>query len=76
MWRRDAETGALLSPHIGEMPISDVTSAVVIGTLVPIWHDEAATPCLLRQRIRAVRAWPVAMDLRLDKPSDRIGPVL
>lgn len=64
-----------MSPHIGEMPISDVTNAVMIGTLAPIWHDEAATARLLRQRVRAVLEWAVAMDLRLDKPSDRIGPV-
>ena len=30
----------------------------------------------LRQRIRAVMEWTVAMDLRPDNPCDRIGPVL
>ena len=58
------------------MPISEVTSADVIGILAPIWHDKAATARKLRQRIRAVMEWAVAMELRSDNPCDRIGPVL
>ena len=58
------------------MPISEVTSADVIGILAPIWHDKAATARKLRQRIRSVMEWAVAMDLRPDNPCDRIGPVL
>ena len=63
-------------PHIGKMPIGEVTSADVIGILAPIWHDKAPTARKLRQRIRAVLEWAVAMDLRPDNPCDRIGPVL
>ena len=58
------------------MPVSEVTSADVIGILAPIWHDTAPTARKLRQRIRAVMEWAVAMDLRPDNPCDRIGPVL
>ena len=58
------------------MPISEVTTTDVIGILAPIWHDRAATARKLRQRIRAVLEWAVAMDLRPDNPCDRIGPVL
>ena len=63
-------------PHIGKMPIAEVTSADVIGILAPIWHQKAPTARKLRQRIRAVLEWAVAMDLRPDNPCDRIGPVL
>ena len=63
-------------PHIGKMPIVEVTSADVIGILAPIWHEKAPTARKLRQRIRAVLEWAVAMDLRPDNPCDRIGPVL
>ena len=63
-------------PRIGEMPVSEVTSADVIGILAPIWHDRAATARKLRQRIRTVMEWTVAMDLRPENPCDRIGPVL
>ena len=48
----------------------------MIGILAPIWHDKAATARKLRQRIRAVMEWAVAMELRSDNPCDRIGPVL
>ena len=40
-------------PHIGKMPIAEVTSADVIGILAPIWHDKAPTGRKLCQRIRA-----------------------
>ncbi len=48
----------------------------MIGILTPIWHEKAGTARKLRQRIRAVLEWAVAMDLRPDNPCDRIGPVL
>ncbi len=63
-------------PHIGKMPIAEVTSADVIGILAPLWHEKAPTARKLRQRIRAVLEWAVAMELRPDNPCDRIGPVL
>ena len=74
LWLKSLERHAF--PHIGKMLIAEVTSADVIGILAPIWHDKAATARKLRQRIRAVLEWAVAMDLRPDNPCDRIGPVL
>ena len=74
LWRSSLEHHAF--PRIGEMPVSEVTSADVIGILASIWHEKAATARKLRQRIRAVLEWAVAMDLRPDNPCDRIGPVL
>ena len=64
-------------PRIGTRLISDVTSADVLEILTPIWHDKAQTARRVRQRIRAVLEWAVAMELRVtDNPCDRIGPVL
>ena len=63
-------------PRIGRTPVSQVTSADVIGVLTPIWHEKATTARKLRQRIRAVMQWAVAMELRPDNPCDRIGPAL
>ena len=63
-------------PRIGTRLISDVTSADVLEILTPIWHDKAQTARRVRQRIRAVLEWAVAMELRTDNPCDRIGPVL
>ena len=74
LWISSVERFAV--PRIGEMPVSDVTSADVIGILAPIWHEKAPTARKLRQRIRAIMEWAVAMDYRPDNPCDRIGPVL
>ena len=63
-------------PRIGKMPVSEVTSADVLEILTPIWHRKVATAKRVRQRLRAVLEWAVAMEYRLDNPCDRIGPVL
>ena len=63
-------------PRIGARPVSDVTSAEVLEILTPIWHEKAQTARRVRERIRAVLAWAVAIELRTDNPCDRIGPVL
>ena len=58
------------------MPVSEVTSADVLEILSPIWHRKAQTARRVRQRLRAVLEWAVAMEFRIDNPCDRIGPVL
>ena len=63
-------------PRIGKMPVSEVTSADVLEILAPIWHTKADSARRLRQRIRAVLEWAVAMEFRIDNPCDRIDPVL
>ena len=57
-------------PRIGKMPVSEVTSADVLEILAPIWHTKAETARRLRQRIRAVLEWAVAMEFRIDNPWD------
>ena len=63
-------------PRIGKMLVSEVTSADVLEILSPIWHRKAQTARRVRQRLRAVLEWAVAMEFRMDNPCDRIGPVL
>ena len=63
-------------PRIGKVPVSEVTSADVLEILTPIWHRKAPTARRVRQRLRAVLEWAVAMEFRMDNPCDRIGPVL
>ena len=48
----------------------------MLDILTPIWHVKAQTARRVRERIRAVLEWAVAMELRSDNPCDRIGPVL
>ena len=63
-------------PRIGGRLVSEVTGADVMEVLTPIWHEKAQTARRVRQRIRAVLEWAVAMELRLDNPCDRVRPVL
>ena len=63
-------------PRIGKMPVSEVTSADLLEILTPIWHRKASSARRVRQRLRVVLEWAVAMEYRLDNPCDRIGPVL
>ena len=63
-------------PRIGKMPVSEVTSADVLEILTPVWHQQAPTARRVRQRLRAVLEWAVAMGYRIDNPCNRIGPVL
>ena len=73
-WLRSLERFAF--PRIGSRPVSEVTSTDVLEILSPIWHTKARTARSVRQRIRAVLEWAVAMEYRTDNPCDRIGPVL
>ena len=63
-------------PHIGDTPVSRVSSADVLDTLRRIWHVRPETARRIRQRISAVMDWAVAMEYRSDNPCHRIGPVL
>ena len=63
-------------PHIGKMPVSEVTSADVLDTLQPVWHVRPTTARRVRQRISVVMEWAIAMQFRTDNPCDRLGPVL
>ncbi len=73
-WLRSLERYAF--PRIGERPISEVNSADVLEILTPIWHVKAETARAVRQRVRTVLEWAVAMELRADNPCDRVLPVL
>ena len=73
-WLRSLERYAF--PRIGKRPVSEVNSADVLEILAPIWHAKAETARAVRQRLRTVLEWAVAMEWRSDNPCDRIGPVL
>ena len=57
-------------PRIGRRPVSEVNTADVLEILTPIWHVKAETARAVRQRIRSVLEWAIAMDLRNDNPCD------
>ena len=73
-WWRSMER--YVFPRVGRRPVSEVNTADVLEILTPIWHVKAATAREVRQRIRSVLEWAVALDMRNDNPCDRVVPVL
>ena len=63
-------------PRFGERPVSEISSADVLGVLAPIWHEKPETARRVRQRIGAVMQWAVAMEYRADNPCDRVAATL
>ena len=53
-------------------PVSEVNTADVLEILTPIWHSKAETTRAVRQRIRSVLEWAIALDMRSDNPCDRV----
>ena len=48
----------------------------MLEIVTPIWHVKAETARAVRQRIRTVLEWAIAMEMRMDNPCDRVLPVL
>ena len=45
-------------------------------TFLQVWRVSRVKARAVRQRIRSVLEWAIAMDLRNDNPCDRVLPVL
>ena len=73
-WMSSMERHVL--PHVGDKPVSSVSSADILDLLRRIWHVRPETARRVRQRISAVMQWSQAMEYRADNPCDRLGPVL
>ena len=69
-WFRTLEIHAF--PRIGDVAVSEVTSADVLEILTPIWHTKPPTARFVHMRVRAVLEWAIAMEWRTDNPCDRI----
>ena len=73
-WWRSMER--YVFPRIGQRPVSEVNTADVLEILSPIWHAKVETARAVRQRIRSVLEWAIALDMRSDNPCDRVLTVL
>ena len=64
-------------PHLGDKPVSEITSADLLQVLAPIWHEKPETARRVRQRIGAVMKWAIAMQHRADNPAgEALGEAL
>ena len=46
-----------VSPVIGNLPVAEITTPIVLKVLEPIWQTKAVTASRIRQRIEAVLGW-------------------
>jgi integrase len=51
-------------PHMGDLPVADVTTAHVRAALEPIWHVKPETAARTRQRVEAVLDYAAASEWR------------
>lgn len=61
-------------PHIGGLPVSEITSADVLRCLEPIWTTKTETASRVRMRIEKVRGWATVKGYRSgDNPARWVG---
>ncbi|HPD91065.1 MAG: integrase arm-type DNA-binding domain-containing protein [Rhodobacter sp.] len=63
-------------PRLGKLNAADVTTADVLGVLMPIWTEKAETARRVRQRIGTVMKWAIAQGWRQDNPAENISKAL
>ena len=56
-------------PRLGPKPVSEITSADVLGVLMPIWNEKTETARRVKHRIGAVMRWAIAQGFRNDNPA-------
>lgn len=82
-WRNEKHGAQFIStleayafPKLGNIRISEVTTADVLDVLTPIWTKKPETARRVRQRIGTVLKWAVAKGWRKDNPAENIGKAL
>ena len=70
-WRASLREYAF--PKLGTRGVDRITTADVMGVLLPIWNTKQVTAKRVRQRIGAVMKWSVAAGYRSDNPAGRIS---
>ena len=74
-WRATLRDYAI--PKLGGRQVDRITTADVMGILLPIWNEKRVTARRVRQRIGAVMRWAVAQGYREDNPAgEAIGAAL
>ncbi|MDE0474517.1 MAG: site-specific integrase, partial [Gammaproteobacteria bacterium] len=75
LWRATLRDYAM--PKLGGRPVQRITTADVMGVLLPIWNEKRVTARRVRHRISAVMRWAVAQGYREDNPAgEAIGAAL
>ena len=61
-----------VNPAVGNLPISDVTTADVLAILTPVWTSKAETGRNVRQHLGKVMEWAIVQGYRPDNPAGSI----
>lgn len=82
-WRNTKHAAQFIStletyafPHMGNLRVTDVTTADVLKVLTPIWTEKPETARRVRQRIGTIMKWAVAQGWRQDNPAEAIAQAL
>ena len=70
-WRSSLQRYAY--PHIGAMPVDEITTADLVHVLLPIWHDKRETARKVKTRLGVVMRYAIGEGHRSDDPA---GPAL
>ena len=74
-WRASLRDYAM--PRLGNLRVSDITTADVMAVLLLIWNEKRETARRVRQRIGAVMLWAIAEGYRDSNPAgEAIGAAL
>ena len=63
-WQRSLDMYA--TPVLGKMPVRDISLAMVLKVLEPIWSSKTETATRLRGRIESIIDWAIARGYRTD----------
>ena len=82
-WKNEKHAAQVLAtletyafPALGEMKVSEVTSANVLSVLSPIWLEKAETARRVLQRITSVMKFSIANGWRSGNPAEDVKEVL
>jgi integrase len=60
----DATLGAYVYPKIGELPVAEIDTGLVLKCIEPIWKDRTETASRVRGRIEAILDWATVRKYR------------
>jgi integrase len=61
-------------PHIGNLPVADIDTGLVLKCIEPIWHEKTESASRVRGRIESILDWATVRNLRKgDNPARWTG---
>ena len=75
VWRSSLER--YVFPKLGRKPVTEITTADVLGVIVPIWHAKTETTRRVKGRVSSIMRWAIAQNYIENNPaSDAVEAAL